>query len=318
MSQLQIGILVLVFIATFAVAIWLLGRTAGNLASQRMKRVLADNAAGDPSGAANHPTRWLERVAHATRPLAKLSVPDTGYESSALRRRFMNAGIRSATAPMAFFGVKTVLALSLPLLAFVVVTLTQTQMQGASLLFAMLLASTIGYYLPNYVLAKAIGRRQREIFESFPDALDLMTVCMEAGLGTEAAMSKVAEDMVHKSPPLSEELRLVNLELRAGSPRDRALRNLAMRTGVEEVEGFVTMIIQADRFGTSIAQSLRVHSETVRTRRRQKAEEAAAKIPLKLLFPLIFCIFPALMLVIIGPAVIQMLRVVLPAMGASN
>lgn len=314
MSQMQIGFLVLVFIATFAVAIWVLGRTAGNLATQRMKRMLAD----DPAGPEAQPARWLERVAHATKPLAKLSVPDTGYESSSLRRRFMNAGIRSTTAPMAFFGVKTLLALGLPLLAFLAVTVTQTQMQGAGLLFVMLLASTVGYYLPNYALAKAIRLRQREIFESFPDALDLMTVCMEAGLGTEAALSKVAEDMAHKSPPLSEELRLVNLELRAGAPRDRALRNLAMRTGVEEVEGFVTMIIQADRFGTSIAQSLRVHSDTVRTRRRQRAEEAAAKIPLKLLFPLIFCIFPALMLVIIGPAVIQMLRVVLPAMGGSN
>ena len=145
-----------------------------------------------------------------------------------------------------------------------------------------------------------------------------MTICMEAGLGTEAAMTKVAEEMVHNSPTLSEELRLVNLELRAGSSRDRALRNLAIRTGVEEVEGFVTMIIQADRFGTSIAQSLRVHSETVRTRRRQKAEETAAKIPLKLLFPLIFCIFPALMLVIMGPAVIQMIRVVMPTMSGQG
>jgi tight adherence protein C len=179
----------------------------------------------------------------------------------------------------------------------------------------LLLVSTLGYYLPNYVLAKAIAVRQREIFENFPDALDLMTVCMEAGLGTDAALNKVAEDMVHKCPNLSEELRLVNLELRAGAPRDRALRNLALRTGVEEVEGFVSMVNQADRFGTSIAQSLRVHSDTVRTRRRQKAEETAAKIPLKLLFPLIFCIFPALMLVIMGPAVIQMIRIVLPTMS---
>ena len=311
MSQTQIGFLALVFIATFAVAIWLLGRTAGNAADQRLKRVLGSGD-GDPSPM---PGQWLDRVARATKPFAKLSLPDAGYESSALRRRFLNAGIRSAVAPMAFFGLKTVLALSLPMLAFAALTLTGAQLRGAGLLFALLLASTIGYYLPNYLLATAIARRQREIFENFPDALDLMTVCMEAGLGTEAAMNKVAEDMVHKSPTLSEELRLVNLELRAGAPRDRALRNLGMRTAVEEVEGFVAMIIQADRFGTSISQSLRVHSDTVRTLRRQKAEETASKIPLKLLFPLIFCIFPALMLVIMGPAVIQMVRVVLPTMG---
>ena len=314
MSQGQIGFLILVFVATFAVAIWLLDRTTGNLASQRLKRVLGGVKAEGPSA----PEQWLNRVARVTKPLARLSVPDAGYESSSLRRRFMNAGVRNAAAPMAFFGLKTVLALGLPMLAFIGLTLARSQLRGVGLLLALLVASAMGYYLPNYVLSKAIAHRQREIFENFPDALDLMTVCMEAGLGTEAALNKVAEDMVHKSPTLSEELRLVNLELRAGSPRDRALRNLAMRTGVDEVEGFVTMIIQADRFGTSIAQSLRVHSETVRTLRRQKAEETASKIPLKLLFPLIFCIFPALMLVIIGPAIIQMVRVVMPAMGAGG
>lgn len=313
MSPVQIAFLVFVFIATFLLVIWVMVRTAGGTADQRVKRVL-----GEPGAPAARPAEeWLNRMASATRPLAKLSVPDTGYESSALRRRFMNAGIRSATAPLTYFGVKTVLALGLPMLSFIGLTVARVQFQGAGMLIALLLASTIGYYLPNYVLARLVAWRQREIFENFPDALDLMTVCMEAGLGTEAAMNKVAEDVVHKCPALSEELRLVNLELRAGSPRDRALRNLAMRTGVEEVEGFVTMIIQADRFGTSIAQSLRVHSDTVRTRRRQKAEETAAKIPLKLLFPLIFCIFPALMLVIIGPAVIQMIRVVLPTMGGT-
>lgn len=314
MSQAQIGFLILVFIATFSVAIWLLGRTAGNATSQRLKRVLGN---GDVE-AVHNPDYWIERVARATKPLAKLSIPDAGYETSALRRRFMNAGIRSATAPMAFFGVKTVLALGLPMLTFAALTLARVPVRGVGLLLLLLVVSTIGYYLPNFILSKAIAARQREIFENFPDALDLMTVCMEAGLGTEAALNKVADDMGHKSPTLSEELRLVNLELRAGAPRDRALRNLGIRTGVEEVEGFVGMINQADRFGTSIAQSLRVHSETVRTLRRQRAEEAAAKIPLKLLFPLIFCIFPALMLVIMGPAVIQMIRVVLPTMNGGG
>lgn len=314
MSQIQIGFLILVFVATFGVAIWLLDRASGNVTSQRLKRVLG----GADGQASREPEQWLNRVARATKPLAKLSVPDAGYESSSLRRRFLNAGIRNAAAPVAFFGLKTVLALGLPMLAFIGLTLARTQVRGVELLLLLLVASAIGYYLPNYLLAKAIATRQREIFENFPDALDLMTVCMEAGLGTVPAMNKVAEEMVHKSPTLADELRLVNLELRAGSPRDRALRNLAMRTGVEEVEGFVTMIIQADRFGTSIAQSLRVHSETVRTLRRQKAEETASKIPLKLLFPLIFCIFPALMLVIIGPAIIQMVRIVVPAMGGGG
>ena len=314
MSPGQIGFLVLVFVATFAVAIWVLGRAVGNTTSQRLKRLMAVGA-GEPVRAREE---WLDKVAKATKSVAKLSLPDAGYESSALRRRFLNAGIRTASAPMAYFGAKTVLALGLPLLTFVLMTIGGSGIQGAVLLLVLLLVSTFGYYLPNYVLAKAVARRQLEIFENFPDSLDLMTICMEAGLGTEAAMNKVAEEIGHKSPTLSEELRLVNLELRAGSSRDRALRNLGIRPGVEEVEGFVTMIIQADRFGTSIAQSLRVHSETVRTRRRQKAEEMAAKIPLKLLFPLIFCIFPALMLVIMVPAVIQMIRVVMPTMSGQG
>jgi len=143
-----------------------------------------------------------------------------------------------------------------------------------------------------------------------------MTVCVEAGLGTEAALNRVAEDIQLKSPVLSEELRLVNLELRAGADRERALRNLAMRTGVDEVDGFVTMLSQAERFGTSIAASLRVHADMLRTRRRQRAEEAAAKIALKLLFPLIFCIFPSLLVVLLGPAMIQIYRVLLPTLAA--
>jgi len=145
-----------------------------------------------------------------------------------------------------------------------------------------------------------------------------MTVCVEAGLGVEAALARVADEMQHKSEALAEEMHLVTLELRAGMNREQALRNLAIRTGVEEVEGFVAMINQAERFGTSIAASLRIHSDMLRTRRRQRAEEAAAKIALKLLFPLIFFIFPSLLLVLLGPAMIQIYRILLPTMAGGG
>ena len=314
MSMMQIGILALVFIGTFALAWWLVQFAGGNVSAQRMRRVL-----GEPSTMESPAERFVTRIAKATRPIAKLSMPEEGFENSALRRRFVMAGIRTATAPAAYFGAKTILAVSLPMVAFVVLALLkQPPVKGNALLFWLLLAATLGYYLPNFVLSRMVFVRQREIFETFPDALDLMTVCMEAGLGTEAALNKVAEEMVHKSEVLSDELRLVNLELRAGAPRDRALRNLAIRTGVEEVDGFVSMIIQAERFGTSIAQALRVHADMLRTRRRQRAEEAAAKIALKLLFPLIFGIFPSLMLVLMGPAVIQIYRVLLPMMAGGR
>ena len=315
MTTMQIGILVFVFISTVALIYGLFQLAGGNAATDRMKRVL-----GAPSADGQAPSEsLLDRVSRTIKPLGKLSMPEAGFEGSALRRRFLHAGIRSASAPAAFFGAKTVLAIGLPMLTFVALTLFMPgSASGNSLLFWLLVAAAIGYYLPNVVLSRMVFIRQREIFENFPDALDLTTVCMEAGLGTEAALNRVADDMVHKSEVLSDEMRLVNLELRAGAPRERALRNLAIRTGVEEVDGFVSMIIQAERFGTSIAQSLRVHADMLRTRRRQKAEEAAAKIALKLLFPLIFFIFPSLMLVLMGPAMIQIYRVLLPTMAGTN
>lgn len=314
MTMMQIGILVFVFIGTVALAYGLIQLTGGNATADRMKRVL-----GGPSIAQQPSARLIDRLVRVSRPLAKLAAPGAGFEASALRRRFVNAGIRNPSAPTAFFGAKTILAVGLPLLTFLALSLlTPSHAKGNVLLFWLLVAAALGYYLPNVVLSRLVFLRQREIFENFPDALDLMTVCMEAGLGTEAALNRVAEDMVHKSAVLSDEMRLVNLELRAGAPRDRALRNLAIRTGVEEVDGFVSMIIQAERFGTSIAQSLRVHADMLRTRRRQKAEETAAKIALKLLFPLIFFIFPSLMLVLMGPAMIQIYRVLLPTMAGTG
>jgi tight adherence protein C len=262
--------------------------------------------------------RWMKRIAALTQPVAKLASPEEGFEKSAVKLKFTHAGIRNPSAPSAFFGIKSVLTLGLPLIAFGLLNLFDALPKANNLLLLLLLLAALGYYLPNLVLNSLVKSRQREIFESFPDALDLMTVCVEAGLGTESALSRVAEDLGINSPALSEELRLVNLELRAGADRERALRNLAIRTGVEEVSGFVTMLSQAERFGTSIAASLRIHSETLRTRRRQRAEEEAAKIALKLLFPLIFCIFPSLMVVLMGPAMIQIYRVLLPTMGGGN
>jgi tight adherence protein C len=270
---------------------------------------------GEESGTIGAGERWLHWLAEVTRPVSKLAVPEEGFENSNLKLRFAHAGIRNPSAPTAFFGVKAALTLALPLIAYVLLGPSGNLPKGSALLELLLALAAGGYYAPNFVLWRMVKSRQREIFESFPDALDLMTVCVEAGLGPESALSRVADDMVFRSPALSEELRLVNLELRAGADREHALRNLAIRTGVEEVSGFVTMLSQAERFGTSIAASLRVHSDMLRTRRHQLAEEAAAKISLKLLFPLIFCIFPSLMVVLLGPAVIQLTRVLLPMLG---
>jgi tight adherence protein C len=311
----SISFLAVTFVATVALVFWVMSITGTSATLTRLRRVMG--VAHDAPRAGD---RLVDRVAELTKPVAKLSAPEEGFEASAIRRRFVNAGIRTASAPMAYFGAKTMLALSAPLLVYLLINLTgsNTSIKGNALIVVLLAVAALGYYLPNIILSRLVFVRQREIFESFPDTLDLMTVCVEAGLGTEAALSRVAEEMTHKSAALSDELRLVNLELRAGAPRDRALRNLATRTGVEEVDGFVSMIIQAERFGTSIAQSLRVHSDMLRTRRRQRAEEAAAKIALKLLFPLIFFIFPSLLLVLLGPAFIQISRTLLPTMSGQS
>lgn len=312
MNPIQLVFLGLVFVVVVALCLGASALLRPNVARQRLIGLVADTPQRPQAK-----DGWLRWVAKLTQPISKLSMPEEGFEKSSIRLRFAHAGIRNAAAAPAFFGVKTLLTLGLPLLGFVLLTLSGSPLTGNTLLLAMLALAALGYYGPNLVLSQRVATRQRDIFESFPDALDLMTVCVEAGLGTEAAMMRVAEDLQFKSPALADELRIVNLELRAGADRERALRNLAIRTGVEEVDGFVSMISQAERFGTSIAASLRIHSDMLRTRRRQRAEEAAAKIALKLLFPLIFCIFPSLMVVLMGPAMIQIYRVLLPSMGGN-
>ena len=260
---------------------------------------------------------WRERLARLIEPLAKLSVPAEGWESSPVRLRFINAGWRDPATPGLFHAGKTALTLGLPLLTYLLLRHDPERAAGVTFLW-LVSAATCGYYAPDIMLKRRIAHRQRDIFESFPDALDLMTVCVEAGLAMDAALGRVGAEIGLKSPVLAEELQLVTLEMRAGSAKEKALRNLALRTGVEDVDSLAKMLIQADRFGTSVGLALRIQSDQLRTRRRQMIEENAAKIATKLLFPLIFCIFPALLVVLLGPAVLQIMRTVMPvATGAS-
>lgn len=313
MTILELGFIGLVFVAVFGVALLGMRTFAGTPLQERLDAVgVGTEAPG--SG----PPQWLEKIVAAATPVARLSVPDDEAGNSAVRVRFMNAGYRHAWAPVVFFAAKTVLSLGLPLAVFFGLSLKGTSTGTTGMLLYVLTAAAFGYYLPNFVLKRMIARRQREIFESFPDALDLMTICVEAGLGMDAALARVAGEIGLKSRVLSEELNLVTLELRAGSGKDKALRGLATRTGVEDVDALVAMLIQAERFGTSIADSLRVQSEQLRTKRRQRAEEKAAKIALKLLFPLIFFIFPCLLVVLMGPAFIQIYRVLLPTFSGAS
>ena len=282
--------------------------TATNTTSRNSRWFRSSCAAETPSG-------WVERAAKVAQPFMRLSLPEEGWERSPLRTRFMAAGWRHASAPTFYFAGKTVLALLLPALLAALGAGLKGGNMGGGWLYFLLGAAAVGYYLPNALLARTAASRQRDIFEHLPDALDLLTVCVEAGLSLERALAKVAGEVHIKSVVLAQELQLVLMEMRAGFSKEKALRNLALRSGVEDVDTLVAMLIQSERFGTSMGDSLRVHAENLRSKRSMMAEEAAAKIALKLLFPLIFCIFPTLMMVLLGPAMLQMSRVLLPAIG---
>jgi tight adherence protein C len=259
---------------------------------------------------ASEKTEWTETVVKLAGPIARLSLPSGGWETSPLRIRFLNAGFRSEHMRLIYFAAKTVLPLLFGGLAFVLLrTVDQNSM---TLLLNVLVFALLGCYAPNILLHWAAKRRRREIFENFPDAADLMLICVEAGLGLDAALTKVAEEMRRKSVALADELHLTNLEMRAGGTREKSMRNLALRTGVEEISTFVSMLTQADRFGTSVGDSLRIFSDDLRHKRQVRAEEAAAKVPTKMLIPLVLCIFPSIIMVIMGPAAIQVIRIMLP------
>jgi tight adherence protein C len=231
--------------------------------------------------------------------------PKSPKEMGSLRLRLVQAGYRRDEALTIFFGIRVAFALSLFSL------FASGLFARPNLTFA-LGGLGLGYILPGMLLARVAKRRAHRIRLSLADALDLLVVSVEAGLGLDQALTRVGQELAFAYPELSDELRLINLELRAGKPRAEALRNLADRTGVDDLSSLVTMLIQTDKFGTSVAQSLRVYSETLRTKRRQRAEEAAAKTGVKMVFPLVVCIFPAIWVVTIGPAAIKFITVLFP------
>lgn len=302
-----------VFLSVAAIFYALFNYAAAVATRRRLARATGARPWGDRSDRVG----WVVTLSRLSGPLARLSLPKEGWENSPLRRRFMHAGLRGDMAPSIYFAAKTALALVLPLLGWIALGLSGRTVGLDGSLLALLLLATLGYYLPNVVLARLAARRQRALFETFPDAADLMLVCVEAGLGLDAAMRRVADEVKLESLPLAQELHLVSLEVQAGHTRETALRNLALRTGVDALDAFATMLIQADRFGTSVGDSLRVFSEDLRTQRQLAAEETAARIPLKLLFPLVFFIFPSMLVVLLGPAVIQVYRALLPVLQGS-
>ena len=303
--------LILITISTFVCislgmmgVYWLLYRPQ-SAATERLKRLGNRTASASSipiSLDENRPGSELaERI---TSPFSRLA-PPSAAEAQKLQKLLMQAGFRSPTTPGIYRAVQLTTMVSFPAIVALLCALLARPLSGA--LLWILAAFVIGFFLPRYALRRMIRSRQQLIRWGLADALDLMVISIEAGLGLNAAMMKVSSELKGVHPDISEEFELANLEIRVGRERDEALRNLADRTGVDDLRSLVAMLIQTDRFGTSIAKAIRAFSDSLRTKRRQRAEQAAQKAAVKLLFPLACFLFPTLFIAILGPAVLQLM-----------
>jgi tight adherence protein C len=226
-------------------------------------------------------------------------------DSSDIRLKFLKAGVRRKNAAAVYWGVKIFSAIALPAIFLILRILFFKLLSYPATTAVAVFTALLGFYSSDIWLLHKTDKRKEKLLEALPDALDLLVVCVEAGMGLDGAINRVAQEIKLKCSELSDELIFLNLELRAGKPRHDALKNLALRTDLQEMHSLVTLLIQTDKFGTSIANALRVYSESYRIQRYQRAEELAAKIPVKLVFPLVLFILPALFVAILGPAAIR-------------
>lgn len=290
---------------------WLLGLVAGrrSRADERLDEISNPAKRGE-KGKKNAVSSVLEKATPLARPLQ----PKTEHEVGKLKLRLTQAGFRSEAAPSIFLGLKFIgLVAGLFVCAGPMLLIYGATQQ--TLINVVLIAGGL-FYLPDIVVWWVSRSRKQQIFLSLPDALDLLVVCVEAGLGLDQAMRKVSEEMKRTARVICEEFNLCNFQLQMGRGRAEVLHDLGQRTGVDDLRALAAILIQADKFGSSIAQALRVQSDSMRTRRRQFAEEKAAKTAVKLIFPLVIFIFPGIFVVLVGPAAITMVREMFPAMGA--
>ncbi len=275
---------------------------------EAIERVTGVNPAGQEE-APIHPSLVFRDV------LQKLGtiIPASPKDVTVMQRRMIRAGIRNPNALKYLYGAKLALAVLMPILMIGLVAGSSSD--PANKFLAIAAAGAMGFFGPNeYVNLKA-KRRQKEISRGLPNSLDLMVVCVESGLGLDQAILQVSKELEHAHPDISEEFALVNLELKAGKRRVEALRNLSERTASDDLKKLVAVLIQADRFGTGVAQSLRAHSDFMRVQARQIAEEKAAKLGVKLVFPIFFCILPSLFVVTVGPVAVKIVRELIPMMN---
>ena len=251
---------------------------------------------------------WERKASALLSSLKGFSMPTEEAKIQPVRTMFATAGYRGDLPVLLYFAAKTLLTFLLPVLYLIIVFLSPGSSDFSTVAFYTVGLAAFGYYAPDFYVKHKMRVRQQEIFEAFPDALDLMRVCVSAGLGLDAAIARVGKEIEMTSAALAEEFRELNLELRAGKSRQEALRSMAERTGVEDVGALVAMLIQSERFGTSVSDSLKVHAESLRAKRKMLAQEAAGKIPAKLTIPMILCIFPGIFIVILGPAIVSLMR----------
>lgn len=290
-----------VLLTAAAVFVFALAAFAFVLAIADPLRRRLDQIAGEEAASQSHLADWI-------RPFARYATPGKEGERSRVSRLLMHAGFRSPQASSLFYATKALLCVGLPLMVFMISPLFP-QLTTNMLLFWACGAGFLGSIAPSMWLDHKVKSRQQELRASFPDALDLLVVCVESGLGLSPALQKVADELSVSHPELGMDLSIVNAEMRAGVERSQALKNLAERTGLDDIRGLTVLLIQTMRFGTSVADALRVYSEEFRDKRMQAAEEQAAKIGTKMIFPLVLCLFPSFFLVAVGPAVLRLMHV---------
>jgi tight adherence protein C len=265
---------------------------------RRRLGLISDNVAKDG--------RLAIRIATAVGPVAAYVLPKEELERNKVQRDMIRAGIRSPQALQVFYAIKTLLALILPILIFFGARFFP-EMQTQSVVMYAMMGAGVGMLVPNYVLHRKVESRMQQLRHGFPDALDLLVVCVESGLGLGPALQRVADELGVSHPDLAFELATVTAEMRAGVQRETALKNLAERTGLSDIRGLVGLLVQSMRFGTSVADALRVYSDDFRDKRLQAAEEQAAKMSTMLIFPLVLFMFPVFFIVAIGPAVLRII-----------
>jgi tight adherence protein C len=316
----RIALLLLLFVAIVAIVYAITSFVGERQAVQDRLAGDTGRSSADPSapmaGLRVHDARgaWVALVT----AIEKAGIPLVDTKDATIRSRLVAAGYSQEYAPRIYTLVRLSMVIGLPLGIFALMWANGSSPSLMKLYFIGIIAAVLGLYLPSLWIRIKADRRQRDIINGFPDALDLMLVCVEAGLGLEAAFSRVGEEMTRSHPLLAEQLGAVVLELRAGRSQEDALRRMADRAGADEIRAFATLLIQSHKLGSSIAQTLRTYASEMRERRRMRAEEKAHRLPVLLSIPLVTCMLPVMIGVLMLPAVIRTIRVLIPAMGGGN